>query len=63
MRYKDYVATVEYEPGDRLFVGHIATINDIVGFHAETMEKLEQAFQEAVDDYVATCAKAGVRQK
>lgn len=59
MRYKDFVATVAYDAEDRLFVGRIAAINDVVGFHADTVDGLEQAFREAVDDYVATCASIG----
>ncbi len=57
MSYQNYFARVEYDPGDRLFVGHIAGINDVVGFHGESVGSLEQAFREAVDDYIETCAK------
>jgi predicted HicB family RNase H-like nuclease len=59
MSYRGYLARVEYDAADRIFVGHIAGINDIVGFHGESVTELESAFQEAVDDYVAACAKAG----
>jgi predicted HicB family RNase H-like nuclease len=34
-------------------------VNDIVGFHANSVEALEVAFREAVDDYLATCEKLG----
>jgi predicted HicB family RNase H-like nuclease len=59
MSYKGYMARVEFDAADRVFVGHIAGINDIVGFHAESVAELEQAFRDAVDDYVETCAKTG----
>jgi predicted HicB family RNase H-like nuclease len=59
MSYRGYLARVEYDAADRIFVGHITGINDIVGFHGESVTELESAFQEAVDDYVAACAKAG----
>lgn len=59
MSYKGYSARIEYDPEDEIFVGHLAGINDIVGFHADTVADLKQAFREAVDDYVATCRKAG----
>ena len=58
MSYRNYLARVEYDGIDRIFVGHIAGINDVVGFHGESVAELEAAFQEAVDDYVATCAAA-----
>lgn len=58
MRYKGYLARVEYSSEDDCFVGHIAGINDIVGFHADSVADLHLAFQEAVNDYLATCKKA-----
>ncbi len=42
---------------DGLFIGHIAGIRDIVGFHGESVAALRQAFKEAVDDYLDTCEK------
>ena len=59
MSYKGYAATVQYDDEDGLFIGRIAGIRDGVGFHGETVAELRAAFQEAVDDYVATCAKVG----
>ena len=59
MRYKGYSARIEYDDDDRIFTGRLAGIRDGVGFHAETVEGLREAFQEAVDDYVETCAKIG----
>ncbi|MEZ5848943.1 MAG: type II toxin-antitoxin system HicB family antitoxin, partial [Geminicoccaceae bacterium] len=32
---------------------------DGVGFHADTVESLRDAFHEAVEDYIETCAKIG----
>lgn len=59
MTYNGYLARVDYDAEDHLFTGRIAGINDVVGFHGESVRELEAAFHEAVDDYVATCAKAG----
>ena len=39
--------------------GQIAGIRDGVGFHVDSVEELKEAFHEAVDDYVETCAKIG----
>ena len=59
MNYKNYTALIEYSDEDQCFVGHIAGITDIVGFHAETVTELRSAFEEAVDDYLETCVKLG----
>ncbi len=57
MSYNGYSARVEFDAEDRLFVGHIAGIRDIVGFHGESVGELEAAFREAGDDYLAACKK------
>ncbi len=59
LSYNGYSARVEFDGEDRIFMGHIAVINDVVGFHGESVRELEDAFHEAVDDYLATCRKAG----
>ncbi len=59
MTHKGYSARVEYDDEDGLFFGRIAGIADGVGFHADTVEGLREAFHEAVDDYLDTCARLG----
>ena len=59
MKYNGYAARIEYDAHDRIFVGHLVGVSDIVGFHGESVEELETAFHEAVDNYLAACAKLG----
>ena len=59
MTYRGYSARVEFDADDEIFTGRIAGILDSVGFHADTVADLKSAFHEAVDDYIATCAKVG----
>ena len=59
MKHKGYSARIEYSDEDSCFVGHIAGIRDVVGFHGEAVNELKAAFIEAVDDYLETCKKAG----
>jgi predicted HicB family RNase H-like nuclease len=59
MSYKGYAARVEFDDDDGIFTGRIAGIRDGVGFHADTVEGLREAFREAVEDYLETCAKLG----
>ncbi len=64
MSYRGYSAVIEYDDEDGLFFGHLAGIRDGAGFHGQTVDQLRQAFREAVDDYIETCAKIGKsRQK
>jgi predicted HicB family RNase H-like nuclease len=60
MFYKGYSARIEFDDDDRIFVGHLAGIRDIIGFHGSSVDELEQAFHEAVDDYVAHCEQLGL---
>jgi predicted HicB family RNase H-like nuclease len=59
LTYNGYSARIEFDAGDGIFFGRIAGIGDGVGFHAESVGELVAAFHEAVDDYIATCAKVG----
>jgi predicted HicB family RNase H-like nuclease len=59
MTYRGYAARIEYSDEDECFVGHIAGIQDVIGFHASTVEELRQAFCESVADYLETCEKIG----
>ena len=59
MKYKGYLARIEYDEEDRIFVGHLAGIKDIVGFHGITVNELEGAFHESVDNYIAISEETG----
>jgi len=59
MSYRNYAAMVEYDAVDKIFVGHILGIRDIVGFHGSTVKELETAFHDAVDHYLEVREKLG----
>jgi predicted HicB family RNase H-like nuclease len=59
MSFRNYLASVEYDPDDKIFVGHIVGIQDIVSFHGSSVEELEAAFHDAVDHYLEVCEKIG----
>jgi predicted HicB family RNase H-like nuclease len=59
MTYKGYMARVEFDPRDNIFVGKIMGITDSITFHGETVKKLKADFQTAVDHYIADCAATG----
>ncbi len=57
MTYRGYAARIEYSDEDQCLVGHIAGINDVVGFHGDSVAELRAAFEEAVEDYLEACEK------
>ena len=61
MQYRGYTARIEFDEDDRIFVGHLAGIKDIVGFHGTTVDELESAFHESVDAYLAISEEQGRR--
>jgi predicted HicB family RNase H-like nuclease len=59
MTFRGYTARVEIDDRDNILVGHLLGVRDIVGFHADDVVGLRKAFEEAVEDYLETCAKIG----
>ena len=59
MIYKGQTARVDFDDAAGIFSGRLLGISDIVGFHADNVAALRAAFEDAVDDYVETCARIG----
>jgi predicted HicB family RNase H-like nuclease len=59
MRYKNYVARVEYSPEDRCFVGRVIGIRDVIGFHGESVAELEKDFHAGIESYLKACRQTG----
>ncbi len=57
MTYKGYAASMTYDPDDKILVGRVLDIADIIGFHGESVAAFEAAFHEAIDDYIDACMK------
>ena len=61
MTHKGYAARVEFDAEDRIFVGRVIGIRDVIIFHGKTVDELENSFRAAVDDYLDACASLGQR--
>lgn len=55
LKYKNYIATIEFSSEDGCLFGKIEHINDLILFDGENAQEVEQAFHEAVDNYLAFC--------
>ncbi len=55
MEYKGYEAKIEYDNEDRLFFGRVININDVIVFDGLSVDELEQAFHQVIDEYLADC--------
>jgi predicted RNase H-like HicB family nuclease len=61
LAYKGYRASVEVDAIDRVFVGRVADIPDVISFHAKTVAGIEKAFKESINDYVNACLQLGAK--
>jgi len=59
MKYKNYLASVQFSADDEVFHGKILGINDLVNFEGMSVKELKKAFAEAVEDYLETCKAMG----
>ncbi|GAA4213046.1 hypothetical protein GCM10022289_44650 [Pedobacter jeongneungensis] len=59
LSYKNYYASVHYSSVDEVFFGKMLAINDLVTFEGDSVKVLKIAFEEAVGDYLETCAEVG----
>ena len=59
LEYKGYHTRVAFDADDLMLHGKIEGINDFVNFECENMSDVEQAFHDAVDDYLEFCAEVG----
>lgn len=57
MKYKGYLGHVEYDDEAKIFHGEVVGLKDMVTFQGKTVEELEQAFKDSIDDYLAWCKK------
>ena len=55
--YKGYCAKIEYSDEQGCLIGCVSDIRHSITFQGDSVEKIRQAFEEAVDFYLADCAE------
>jgi predicted HicB family RNase H-like nuclease len=60
MSYKGYMARVEFDERDSIFVGRILGLRDIISFEGETVAQLRAEFEAAINDFLRDCAERGM---
>lgn len=59
MEYKGYTALIEYSSEDSCLVGHVIGINDIIGFHGDSIAEVTNNFHDVLDCYLKACEERG----
>ena len=60
MKYRGYVARIEFDERDDVFVGYVIGTRDAICFHADNVADLKREFQVSIDDYLNYCAEKGL---
>ena len=60
MEYKGYFGFVEFDSQARLFHGDIINTKDVITFQGKTVNEIEQAFRDSIEDYINWCKEEGV---
>lgn len=60
MNYKGFIGSVAYSEEDNTFFGKIEGINALVNFEGDSVTELQNAFYEAVEDYLIYCQEEGI---
>ena len=55
MEYKGYVARIEFDEDAKLFHGEVVNTRDVITFQGISVDELEKALKDSVDDYLEFC--------
>ncbi len=61
MKYKGYRGEVEFDPDAGVFHGEVLGTRDVITFQGTSVEELQGAFRDSIDDYLEFCAERGER--
>ena len=59
MKFKGYFGEVIYDADAKIFHGEVLGLKDVITFQGTTVDELEVAFKDSVDDYLTWCKERG----
>jgi predicted HicB family RNase H-like nuclease len=59
LKYKGYIGYVIYDDQARIFHGEVAGLKAVITFQGITVDEIEQAFKDSIDDYIDWCQERG----
>jgi predicted HicB family RNase H-like nuclease len=60
MEYKGYIGIVECDDKAKIFHGDVVNTRDVITFQGTSVEEIEKAFRDSVDDYLEWCKQDGI---
>jgi predicted HicB family RNase H-like nuclease len=61
LSYKNYNGTVEYSKDDECLFGKVVGIKSLLSYEGNSIQELEQDFQNVIDDYISDCEERNVQ--
>lgn len=59
LTYKGYHGNVEFDEKAGLFHGEVVDLRDVITFQGKSVDELQQAFRDSIDDYLDFCRERG----
>lgn len=59
MKYKGYHGQVNYDEEAKLFHGEVVGLRDVITFQGTSVDELEKAFKDSIDEYLDFCKELG----
>lgn len=59
LKYKDYYASITFDPSADSFHGRVIGIRDVIDFYGRTPDELRDELKSSVEDYLAWCQEEG----
>ena len=59
MEYKGYIGKVEIDDEVGILYGEVINVRDVITFEGSSVDEIQEAFHDSVDDYLEFCTKRG----
>jgi len=56
IEYKGYIGKVELDSEAKIFHGEVINVRDVITFEGNSVEDLQKAFVDSIEDYLEFCA-------
>lgn len=59
MKYKNYIGHVTFDDEAGIFHGEVINTRDVITFQGTTVEEIQKAFVDSIEEYLAFCRSRG----
>ncbi|MCG8531286.1 MAG: type II toxin-antitoxin system HicB family antitoxin [Desulfovibrionales bacterium] len=60
LEYKGYYGFVKIDTEAHIFHGEVVNTNDVITFQGKSVDELEKAFIDSIEDYLEWCREDGI---